>query len=94
MRRAIASSSTISLNGEGWRNRGELSPARGPGQAEGAPGGTAVADAPAETAGPLLASGARALSGDGDLLEALEAMKPLVASMGAEKVKRLVDLLG
>jgi hypothetical protein len=32
--------------------------------------------------------------GDGDLIEALEAMKPLVASLGAEKVKRLVDLLG
>ena len=32
--------------------------------------------------------------GDGDLLDALEAMKPLVASLGAEKVHRLVDLLG
>jgi hypothetical protein len=32
--------------------------------------------------------------GDVDLIEALEAMKPLVASLGAEKVKRLVDLLG
>lgn len=29
-----------------------------------------------------------------DLLEAMEAMKPLVASLGAEKVKRIVDLLG
>jgi hypothetical protein len=32
-------------------------------------------------------------TGEGDLLEALEAMKPLVASLGAEKVKRIVDLL-
>jgi hypothetical protein len=32
--------------------------------------------------------------GETGLLEALEAIKPLVASMGAEKVKRLVDLLG
>jgi hypothetical protein len=34
------------------------------------------------------------VKGDGDLIDALEAMKPLVASLGAEKVKRLVDLLG
>lgn len=32
--------------------------------------------------------------GEPDLLEAMEAMKPLVASLGAEKVKRIVDLLG
>ncbi len=32
--------------------------------------------------------------GDVGLIEALEAMKPLVAQLGAEKVKRLVDLLG
>ena len=34
------------------------------------------------------------VGGETDLLAAMEAMKPLVASMGAEKVKRLVDLLG
>jgi hypothetical protein len=35
-------------------------------------------------------------AGDGevDLLAAMEAMKPLVASLGADKVKRIVDLLG
>lgn len=33
-------------------------------------------------------------AGDGDLLGAMEAMKPLVASLGADKVKRIVDLLG
>jgi hypothetical protein len=33
-------------------------------------------------------------AGDGDVLRALEAMKPLVASLGAERVKRIVDLLG
>ena len=32
--------------------------------------------------------------GDGDLLDALEKMKPLVASLGADRVKRIVDLLG
>jgi hypothetical protein len=32
--------------------------------------------------------------GDGDLIEALEAMKPLVASLGKAQVHRLVDLLG
>jgi hypothetical protein len=29
-----------------------------------------------------------------DLIESLETLKPLIASLGAEKVKRLVDLLG
>jgi hypothetical protein len=29
-----------------------------------------------------------------DLLAALEAMKPLVVALGAEKVKRVADLLG
>lgn len=33
-------------------------------------------------------------TGEGDLIDALERMKPLVASLGAEKVHRLVDLLG
>ncbi|MDR3617977.1 MAG: hypothetical protein P4L85_01410 [Paludisphaera borealis] len=32
--------------------------------------------------------------GDADLIDALEAMKPLVASLGKEQVKRLVNLLG
>jgi hypothetical protein len=31
--------------------------------------------------------------GEGDLLEALESIKPLVASLGADRVKRIVDLL-
>lgn len=34
------------------------------------------------------------LSGEGDLLESLEILKPLIAQFGADKVKRLVDLLG
>jgi hypothetical protein len=33
-------------------------------------------------------------SGEPDLLAVMEAMKPLVASLGADKVKRIVDLLG
>jgi hypothetical protein len=32
--------------------------------------------------------------GEADLLAAMEAMKPLVEQLGAEKVKRIVDLLG
>jgi hypothetical protein len=33
-------------------------------------------------------------TGEGDLLDALEVMKPLIASLGVEKVKRIVELLG
>ena len=33
-------------------------------------------------------------TGEGDLLDAIEAMKPLVASLGVEKVKRIAELLG
>lgn len=33
-------------------------------------------------------------NGDPGLLEALEAIKPLIETLGAEKVKRMVDLLG
>jgi hypothetical protein len=32
--------------------------------------------------------------GDGDLIEALEALKPLIAQYGVDKVKRLVEVLG
>lgn len=35
-----------------------------------------------------------AANGEEELLAAMEAMKPLVASLGVEKVKRLADLLG
>lgn len=31
--------------------------------------------------------------GDGDILSALEALKPLIASQGAEKLHRLIDVL-
>jgi hypothetical protein len=34
------------------------------------------------------------LAGDGDLLDALEKMKPLVTSPGVEKVKRIAELMG
>ena len=36
----------------------------------------------------------RSLGGEINLLEALETMKPLIEQLGAEKVKRMVDLLG
>jgi hypothetical protein len=35
-----------------------------------------------------------AASGGSDLLDAMEAMKPLIAQYGADQVKRIVDLLG
>ncbi|QDV36351.1 hypothetical protein [Tautonia plasticadhaerens] len=33
-------------------------------------------------------------TGEGDLLDTLEALKPLIAQYGADKLKRMVDLLG
>lgn len=33
-------------------------------------------------------------TGEGELIAALEAMKPLVASLGVDKVKRIAELLG
>ena len=36
----------------------------------------------------------RSAAGEADLIAAMETMKPLVAALGAEKVKRIVDLLG
>jgi hypothetical protein len=33
-------------------------------------------------------------TGEGDLLDALMSMKPLIAQYGAERVKQMVDLLG
>lgn len=36
----------------------------------------------------------RAPNGERDLIETLEALKPLIASHGADRLKRLVDLLG
>jgi len=35
-----------------------------------------------------------ASNSEADLIESLETLKPLIASMGADRVKRLVDLLG
>ena len=35
-----------------------------------------------------------AAAGEPDLIAAIEAMKPLVAALGADKVKRIADLLG
>ncbi|WP_165252191.1 thioesterase [Paludisphaera soli] len=50
-------------------------------------GETAPEPRPAPAARP-------AANGEPDLIEAMEAMQPLVASLGADKVKRIVDLLG
>ncbi len=52
------------------------------------------AAAPVAVKAPAPAKATPAANGESDLLESLETLKPLIASMGAEKVKRLVDLLG
>ncbi|MEO6808557.1 MAG: hypothetical protein ABI353_05535, partial [Isosphaeraceae bacterium] len=40
------------------------------------------------------ASSPKSAKGEANLLAAMEAMKPLVSNLGAERVKRIVDLLG
>jgi hypothetical protein len=36
----------------------------------------------------------RSANGEADVLESLEALKPLIAQYGSDKVKRMIDLLG
>ena len=48
----------------------------------------------AEVEGHLAPPPKAAGDAEPDLLAALETMKPLIAQLGAEKVKRIVDLLG
>lgn len=43
---------------------------------------------------PVRQEDARPNNGDTGVMEAMEAIKPLIATLGAEKVKRIVDLLG
>lgn len=55
------------------------------------------ASSPAKKAVPVegyLAPPEQPAGRDGNLLDALEAIKPLIAQHGAESVKRMVDLLG
>ena len=47
-----------------------------------------------KSAGSLALPTARRGADESDLLESLEALKPLIAQYGREKLKRLVDLLG
>src|SRR4051794_33961981 len=44
--------------------------------------------------GYLAPPGRKSAAGEGTLIAAIEAMKPLIAELGTEKVHRLVDLLG
>lgn len=44
--------------------------------------------------GYLSPPGPRSTKSGPDLIDAMEAMKPLVASLGVEKVKRIAELLG
>lgn len=57
-----------------------------------------AAEAPAPRKRPALVQAApapkAASNGEPDLIESLETLKPLIAAMGAEKVHRLIDLLG
>ena len=48
----------------------------------------------APVAAPATPTPKASSNGEAELIESLETLKPLIAAMGAEKVKRLVDLLG
>jgi hypothetical protein len=63
-------------------------------QGESAPKGKPGRKPKAAVEGYLAPPPKPAADGETDLLAAMEAMKPLVASLGADKVKRIVDLLG
>jgi hypothetical protein len=43
---------------------------------------------------PRGAAAKPATNGEADIISALEALKPLVATLGADRLKRLVDILG
>lgn len=47
-----------------------------------------------EVASTLSPAPTPSIPAEADLLRAMETMKPLIATLGAEKVKRIVDLLG
>lgn len=49
---------------------------------------------PRKAAGRMPATVFSTAKGEVDVLRAMETMKPLVASLGAANVKRLIDLLG
>jgi hypothetical protein len=74
--------------------KSQLKKRGGGGAPKGKPGRKPKAAAGASVEGYLAPPPKRASSGEPDLLAAMEAMKPLVASLGADKVKRIVDLLG
>ncbi len=61
---------------------------------EDTPARKSKADSSKDVEGYVALPAKPAAGGEEELLAALEAMKPLVASLGAEKVKRLADLLG
>jgi hypothetical protein len=67
--------------------------AKTPSAPKGKPGRKPKAAAPATTSAAPSPKHA-ASNGELDLLGSLETLKPLIAAMGAEKVHRLVDLLG
>lgn len=64
------------------------------GEPKGRPGRKPKAAAAPAVDGYLAPPPKPAPTGGSDLLDAMEAMKPLVASLGKEQVKRIVDLLG
>jgi hypothetical protein len=62
---------------------------------KGKPGRKPKAAAPSQSVEGYLAPPPKpARTGGSELLDAMEAMKPLVASLGKEQVMRIVDLLG
>ena len=66
----------------------------GGGQTKEASRATAPARKKAARVEGYLAPPEQPAGGEGNLLDALEAIKPLIAQHGAESVKRMVDLLG
>jgi hypothetical protein len=56
--------------------------------------GVPTVDTRFREAAPEQAASSSPGNGEVDLLAAMEAMKPLVASLGKEQVKRIVELLG
>jgi hypothetical protein len=76
--------------------KSQIKSREGPKKAKVKPGRKPKAAAPSQAVDGYLARPPKpSATGDQtDLLAAMEAMKPLVAALGADKVKRIADLLG
>jgi len=89
----IKSNYGIEISKQMWSSYASQQKARDSKKADGAPKGK-PGRKPRATVEGYLAPPPKKATGEADLLETLEALKPLIASHGADRVKRLVDLLG